>query len=147
MFNAAFWWAIAGIALMISEFAVPGLILFFFGLGALVTALLAWLTPLGLEGQIAVFIVISLIALFGLRRLLKPVFMGGTSGGPEESGELSRLVGSRGEVTADIEPGKSGRILLNGATWKAVADEPICAGTTVDVTAQNNLTLTVKPIA
>ena len=54
MFNAAFWWTIAGLALMISEFAVPGLILFFFGIGALLTALLAWVTPIGIEGQIAV---------------------------------------------------------------------------------------------
>ena len=146
MFNAAFWWAIAGLALMISEFAVPGLILFFFGIGALATALLAWLLPLSMEWQIVIFIVISLIALFGLRRFLKPVFMGRSSGGPEESGELNRLTGSRGEVTEAIEPGKTGRILLNGASWKAVADESICAGTPVEVTAQNNLTLTVKPV-
>jgi len=146
MFNAAFWWTIAGLALMISEFAVPGLILFFFGIGALITALLTWLMPLSLEWQIAVFIITSLASLFGLRRFLKPVFMGRTSGGPEESGELSQLVGTHGEVTEDIETGKTGRILLNGASWKAVADEPICAGTTVEVTAQNNLTLTVKPI-
>lgn len=146
MFNAAFWWAIAGLALMISEFAVPGLILFFFGIGALATALLAWLFPMSMEWQIAVFIIISLASLFGLRRLLKPVFMGRTSGEPEQSGELSQLVGSHGEVTANIEPGKTGRILLNGATWKAVSNDPVSAGTTVEVTEQHNLTLTVKPI-
>lgn len=147
MFNATFWWTIAGIALMISEFAVPGLILFFFGIGALAAALLAWLTPMGLEWQIAVFIAVSLASLFGLRRFLKPVFTGRTSGGPEDTGELSQLVGSRGEVTVDIEPGKTGRILLNGATWKAISREPVSVGTTVEVTEQNNLTLTVKPIA
>lgn len=147
MLNPAFWWAVAGLALMISEFAVPGLILFFFGIGALLTALLTWLLPLSLDWQIAVFIVTSLASLFGLRRFLKPVFTGRTSGGPEGSGELSQLVGTRGEVTNTIETGKTGRILLNGATWKAVAGEPISEGTTVEVTAQNNLTLTVKPVA
>jgi membrane protein implicated in regulation of membrane protease activity len=146
MLNPAFWWALAGLALMISEFAVPGLILFFFGIGALATALLSWLLPLGLEWQLVVFISVSLASLFGLRRLLKSVFMGRTSGGPEASGELSRLIGAHGEVIAAIEPGKTGRIQLNGAGWKAVADEPIDTGTPVEVTAQNNLTLTVKPV-
>ncbi len=36
MMSPAFWWALVGIVLMICELAVPGLILFFFGLGALV---------------------------------------------------------------------------------------------------------------
>jgi membrane protein implicated in regulation of membrane protease activity len=146
MFTTAFWWAIAGIALMISEFVVPGIVLVFFGIGALVTALVAWLIPaLGLEWQMVIFIIVSLTSLFGLRRLLKPIFMGRTSGGPEESGELNQLVGTLGEVTQEIQPGKTGRILLNGSSWKAVADEQIGAGTPVKVTAQSNLTLTVKP--
>lgn len=145
MFNAAFWWAIAGIALMLSEFMVPGLILFFFGIGALATALLSWLLPLNLEWQIAIFIITSLASLFSLRRLLKPIFTGRASGEEEPSSELSRLIGTQGDVTVEIAPGKTGRILLNGATWKAVSDQPICAGTTVEVTAQDNLTLTVKP--
>lgn len=143
--NAAFWWAIAGLALMISEFAVPGLVLFFFGIGALVTALLAWILPIGLEWQLAIFIVISLASLFGLRRLFKSIFTGRTSGDPEEMDETNQLVGSQGEVTKDIEPGHPGRILLNGATWKASAAESIGTGATVEVTAQKNLTLTVKP--
>ena len=141
----AFCWAIAGLALMISEFAVPGLILFFFGIGALVTALLAWILPIGLEWQITIFILTSLASLFTLRRLFKSIFTGRTSGESREMDELNQLAGSLGKVTENIEPGEVGRVLLNGATWKAVADESIPTGTTVEVVSQRSLTLTVKP--
>lgn len=145
MFSAAFWWAIAGIALMISEFAVPGLILFFFGIGALLTALATWIVPLPLTWQISLFILSSLASLFGLRHLLKPVFMGRSSGSPDSFSDSCALTGSTGEVVRQITPGKAGRVQLNGAAWKAVSTQTIAIGTTVEIIKQNNLTLSVKP--
>lgn len=144
MFNAAFWWAIAGLALMISELVVPGLVLFFFGIGALVTALLAWLLPISLNAQIAIFIASSLASLFALRRFLKPIFMGHSSGTSNDGENTGSLVGQSATVTQTIEPKKTGRVLLNGTKWKATADETISEGTEVEVIEQDNLTLHVK---
>lgn len=144
MFNAAFWWAIAGLALMISELVVPGLVLFFFGIGALVTALLAWLLPLSLNAQIAIFIVSSLVSLFALRRFLKPIFTGRSTGTSNNEENAGSLVGQNATVTQTIEPKKTGRVLLNGTKWKATADETISEGTEVEVIKQDNLTLHVK---
>jgi membrane protein implicated in regulation of membrane protease activity len=143
MFSAAFWWAITGIILMICEFAVPGLILFFFGLGALITALLSWLFPLSLTVQVAVFVAASLVSLFGLRRLLKPVFTGRSTA---TSGDalVETLAGEEGTVSAAIGPGSPGKVRLHGTDWKAEADEVLEVGRSVTVVSQRSLTLVVK---
>lgn len=139
-----FWWALAGIILMISELILPGLILFFFGIGALLTALLSWILPLSPNLQIIVFIIASLAALFGLRRFLKPVFTGRTSAQAASDDDPGALTGSSGKVVDAIAPGQNGRILLNGARWKAESADTLPEGTPVEVIGQNNLTLTVK---
>ena len=143
MLSPAFWWTIAGIILMICEFAVPGLILFFFGLGALVTALAAWMFPLSLTAQLAVFVAASLVSLFVLRRLLKPVFTGKTTAVTRDA--LSEgLVDAEGIVSEPVAPGAPGKILLNGTHWKAESDETLSEGVAVIVTGQKSLTLIVK---
>ena len=142
MFSPAFWWAIVGIGLMISEFVVPGLILFFFGLGALFTALLTLLIPMSLTVQLIVFTVASLVFLFGLRRLIKPIFVGRTS--DSEDGLSEGMAGQEAKVTETIEPGAAGKVLLNGTAWKAEAEETLAVDQTVVVTGQKSLTLIVK---
>lgn len=143
MLSPAFWWTIIGIALMISEFAVPGLILFFFGLGALITALTVWLLPLSLTWQLVLFVIASLISLFGLRRLMKSVFTGRATAVTKEA--LSEgLVDAEGTVTDSISPGTPGKILLNGTSWKAESADVLEAGETVVVVGQRSLTLIVK---
>lgn len=143
MFSPAFWWALTGIILMICEFAVPGLILFFFGLGALFTALLTWLLPLSLTWQLAVFIVASLVSLFLLRRMLKSVFTGRSTA---RSGDAlsETLAGEEGTVSETIAPGAPGKVRLHGTDWKAEAEEPLEVGRSVIVVSQRSLTLVVK---
>ncbi|MDF7808099.1 NfeD family protein [Pontiellaceae bacterium B12219] len=143
MFNSAFWWAMVGIGLMLCEFVVPGLILFFLGIGALITALLVWLLPISLTVQLAVFAVASLAALFGLRRLMKPIFTGRATD-VNETDFSEGMAGQEAKVTEAIAPDASGRVMLNGTTWKAESDEALSAGQVVVVVGQKSLTLIVK---
>ena len=143
MFSPAFWWAVTGIVLMICEFAVPGLILFFFGLGALFTALLLLFMDLSMTVQLVVFAISSLVFLFGLRRFLKPVFTGRTSAAAQDA--LSgTLAGEEGTVTERIAPDSSGKVKLHGTDWKAESDEALEAGRPIVVVGQKSLTLIVK---
>jgi membrane protein implicated in regulation of membrane protease activity len=143
MFSPAFWWAIVGIGLMLFEFALPGLILFFFGLGALFTALVVWLLPLSLSLQLVVFAIASLVALFGLRRLLKPIFTGRATDVNET--DLSEgMAGQEAKVTEAISPEAAGRVILNGTAWKAESNEVLSVEQAVVVTGQKSLTLIVK---
>lgn len=142
MLNPTFWWVIVGLALMMCEFAAPGLILFFFGIGALVTALVVWIFPVSLTVQLSVFSVASLIALFGLRRVLKPIFMGSTkaeSGGLEEG-----LVGQTGTVTEAISPENPGKVSVNGVAWKAESLDVLAEKDRIVVSSQKSLTLIVE---
>ncbi|MDE3076080.1 MAG: hypothetical protein KGJ86_11685 [Chloroflexota bacterium] len=57
------------------------------------------------------------------------------------AGGVYDLVGSRGEVRADLAP--VGQVLVGGEWWKAMSDEPLAAGTRVEVLGARGLTLIV----
>jgi membrane-bound serine protease (ClpP class) len=58
---------------------------------------------------------------------------------------LDGLVGEIGEVRKDIDP--EGRVFVHGELWKAIADEPISAGTKVKVVEAKGLVVKVEPIS
>jgi membrane protein implicated in regulation of membrane protease activity len=142
MFTPAFWWAMVGIGLMLCEFIVPGLILFFFGLGALITALIALFVP-SITVQLAVFAIASLAALFGLRRLIKPVFTGKETAINADTFSEG-MEGQEARVSEEITPGSAGKVILNGTAWKAESEETLNVDQSVVVTGQKSLTLIVK---
>ncbi len=143
MFGPGFWWAVVGVALMICELMVPGLILFFFGLGALLTALLSWLIPMSLTVQLSIFCVASLVSLFTLRRMLKRVFVGRSSAVSGDALSES-FAGEQGVVDEAVAPGKPGRVVLHGTAWNAESEEDLAVGTPVVVVGQRSLTLMVR---
>ena len=69
-------WLIAGFAMMLAEFMIPGFVIFFFGLGALCTAGALWISPMAPAGQVLVFIASSLVFFFGVRRFFPDIFKG-----------------------------------------------------------------------
>ena len=141
MFSPVIWWTIVGVGLMLLELAIPGLVLFFFGLGALFTALFVWLLPMPLAVQLLIFTAASLIFLFGLRRWMKPVFTGNARAKDSYS---EGMVGQEARVLTAILPDEAGRVELNGTTWKAEADEELEIGEAVVVVDHRSLTLVVK---
>lgn len=52
------------------------------------------------------------------------------------------LLGARGEAASALDP--RGKVFLKGELWNAVASTPIAAGATVEVTAIDGLTLSVR---
>ncbi|MEM7393472.1 MAG: NfeD family protein [Verrucomicrobiota bacterium] len=138
-------WGLVGLILMILEMIVPGLFLFFFGLGAFVTAAVCLFFEPSLNIQLLVFICTSVISLFLLRRTMQQIFSGkwATSDMPDQ---LEEFVGKRAVVLESIDPIRGGKVELNGTPWKAKAEEPIEAGVIVEVLRHDNITLTVKPV-
>ena len=147
MTDCGWLWLYAGAALMLLELAVPGFVLFFFGLAAVTVGLLRF--ALGdaftLAAQLAAFSVLSIVYLAVLRRLLKKVFAGGTLAvTPDLGGEY---VGRVGRVTEAIAPMRPGRVEIGDAEWTAAADVPVAAGAAVKVVSQENLTMKVEVLA
>lgn len=129
-------WAVAGIVLMLAELAIPAFVLVWFGLGAVLVAVLVALLPaFSLAGQLALWLVVSL-ALIGLWfRVFKPGVHKTTVGmsAPGVVGEIGLLVSAvapfdRGEVRFQ-------KPLLGTDVWPCIADETLAAGERVRVLA------------
>jgi membrane protein implicated in regulation of membrane protease activity len=140
-------WLVAGIILVFLELAIPGVILVFFGAGAILTALLTWIGVLPTTiAQLICFCATSLILLFALRRTLSRHFRGEVRRGGRYD-DTREYLGKTARVTCRIIPGSTdGRIDFEGTEWKAVADEEIGEGSSVEILEKDNITFKVRPL-
>ncbi|SES03053.1 NfeD family protein [Halopseudomonas bauzanensis] len=142
--NGYAFWLLLGFALLISEFFIPGLVAVFFGVGALTVGLLTLMGVIdSLALQLLCFGVISLVALFGLRRHCTRWLRGGVGGRAKTDLDDVGVVGSRVSVLTDFLDG-TGDVQLNGAKWDAESDEPLRTGETAWVIAINGIVLRVS---
>lgn len=142
-------WFLVGLVLILLEFAAPGVIVVFFGVGAWITALTTWigLTD-GLAGQLVAWSGSSVLLLVLLRRRLADRFHGFESGQQDPMANLDDPLGTEVLVTRDIGPEhRDGRVEYKGAEWTAVAAESVVAGRLAVITAVDGLTLHVRPVA
>jgi membrane protein implicated in regulation of membrane protease activity len=140
-------WFLIGLALVMSEFMLPGVILVFFGAGCWVTALTTWL---GLTGswtsQLLVFALSSVVMLLLLRRWFRARLSGYLGADHDPEANLDDLAGQAVTVTTAIAPGSdAGRVLYKGAEWSARSTTDIPAGSRAVITAADGITLVVRP--
>jgi membrane protein implicated in regulation of membrane protease activity len=145
--DPALYWLIIGVMLFFLELAVPGFILFFFALGALATALVAWLSPVSLVWQLAIFIAASLVSLLSLRNIIqKKLTAPASEGGDEDEDVMLAVSGEKGVVSMTIIPPAEGRIKYAGTSWRAIADEKIEEGEIVAIVRQKGLIIQVEKV-
>ncbi|MHC4146832.1 MAG: NfeD family protein [Planctomycetota bacterium] len=137
-------WFLVGLALLIMEFAMPGLIIAFFGIGACIVAIVCMITDIGINTQLIVFIVSSVLSLVCLRKWLKGIFIGHVKSKQDMTEDLKEFVGERAVVKEKITPKAGGKVELHGTNWTAEADEEIAEGTMVEIIGKDNITLKVK---
>lgn len=134
-------WAILGGVLLLAEFAVPELVVIFFGLGALINAFLIALIP-GLRGDIPLQIILW-AATSGLSLALLRKYAARWFRGDDVKPDASDS-GNTAEVIEQIQPDRPGRIRYRGTSWQATAvDESIPVGATVTILEKQNLTYLV----
>src|SRR5690554_3900848 len=142
--NGYAFWLLLGLALLISEFFVPGVVAVFFGIGALIVGLLTLAGVIeSLPVQLLWFALISLVALFGLRRHCTRWLKGMVGGQAQQDLDSAGLLDQRVTVLTDFVDGV-GDVLLNGAKWDAEASEPLRAGDTAWVTGFSGIVLRVS---
>jgi membrane protein implicated in regulation of membrane protease activity len=131
---SAWQWAVLGIILMMTELAVPAFFILWFGLGALLVALLLWVMPeLSLSTQILLWTVSS-AALTGLWfYIFKSSFQKTRSGLSD-----AQAIGEIGLLVKETEAFKRGQVrfqkpLLGSDVWECIADETIAVGERVKV--------------
>ena len=136
-------WLLAGCILMISELCIPGFIIFFFGAGAMVTALALTISPIGVVGQTLIFLLSALVMLFLFRRFMPKIFSGN-----QKTSELTpdedEFAGETAVVTETITPEKPGKISFHGSSWTASSERVCNTGESVKIVRRANLTYFVK---
>ena len=140
-------WFVAGIVLILAELIVPGGVVVFLGIAALLVAgavsfgfVVTWVNALTL------FFVTSLVLVIALR-----AFFMRYAGGSFSRGNIIEILddlGQRVPVVKTIGPGQHcGLIEYRGTRWKALGDgQKIEAGTEVQIVGQNNVTYIVEPV-
>lgn len=139
-----YWWAGLAILLFIAEIFVPGFFLFCLGVGCVGGSIMAAL-GLGPAVQLITFSVFTLASFFMLRPIMKKRMLQG----PDVRTNKDALVGQRGRVTQDFEPGlRLGRVAAGGDDWRAetVSDRALRIGDLVEIVRVESNTLIVKPI-
>jgi len=141
--GASSWWCLVGALLICAEFVVPGFIIFFFGLGALLTGVLLSFCPLPSWAQFVVFSFSSLAFLLCFRRFMPDIF-GGRTKSDSLAEEEFEYAGEPATVTEDIPADGRGEVSFHGSSWTAVSESSHHAGETVTVVKRENLVLHVK---
>ena len=139
-------WFIAGLVLILMEFAVPGVILVFFGIGAWIVAVLVYFGLLtSLTSQLFVFSAASIALLVVLRKWVRGKFYGHVTGTQDLSHNLDEFAGHKVTALTDIHPGKAdGLVEFKGADWKASSEEQIKKGEMATIVKNEGLTLIIK---
>lgn len=145
MDNNSLVWFIIGIFFLLAEIVMPGFIIFFFGVGALVTALITYIFNIeSIFAQISIFILSSILCLVFLRKIFTQLFKGKVSGQKELKDEF---IGKRAIVIHEIRPNSlKGKIEFNGTNWEADSDYFIEKDSVVEITGRRDLKLIVKPV-
>jgi len=139
-------WFLVGLALLVLEFIMPGLIIGFFGIGAWIVAIICLMADIGINAQLIIFIIASVLSLLLLRKWLKGIFIGHVKSKQDMTEDLNEFIGERAIVKEKITPKAGGKVELHGTNWIAKADEEIAEGTVVEIIAKDNLTLKVKVV-
>ena len=137
-------WFLVGLALLIMEFMLPGLIIAFFGVGACIVAIVCLITDIGINAQLTIFMVSSVLSLLCLRKWLKGIFFGHVKSKQDMTEDIKEFIGERAIVKEKITPKTTGKVELHGTNWVAEADEEIAEGTTVEIIGKENITLKVQ---
>ena len=139
--QAAVIWFIIGFILFLLEFVIPGLILFFFAVGAWIVAILSLFIDLPINMQLVIFVISSVVAILLLRKWVKKMLYGNP-----KSTELleDEFIGKTGRAETAISPGNNGKIDFKGTSWQAASEDFIEAGENVSIVGNDSILLIVK---
>ena len=138
-------WLVLGGLLLAAEMLGGNGYLLWSGVAAVVTGVLAWVIPFGWEWQGVLFAVLTMLAagLWGqwLSRRVKQ----------QKPADASlnlrgqQLVGRRFQLDNALVNGR-GHMRVGDSSWPVSADDDLAAGTRVEVTAVEGITLRIKAV-
>lgn len=136
-------WFLIGLGLFLLELVLPGFVIFFFGVGAWITAFLCLVADPGINLQVVIFAVTSVLSLLALRKIIQKRFFYSR----EELSEAveDEFTGREAVALTDFEPGQNGKVEFKGTSWQAESSSEIRKGDRVVIKEKENFKLIVKP--
>lgn len=132
-------WLVLMIVFIIAEAATATLVSIWFCAGALVSLLISLAAPTAYIAQIAAFLVVSGLMLLALRPMAQRLI-----GGRRVATNADASIGKKGQVVVEIQPGRFGRVNLEGQEWTAKSDATLPVGSWVRVLAIEGVKLVVE---
>ena len=133
-------WMIAGLIFFLLEFAVPGLILFFFAVGSWIVAMLTLFLDLSINTQLVIFLAGSVLTIVLFRNWVKKIIW--SKNNPTELED--EFIGKIGKAETLIVPGSDGKVNFRGTQWNARSTDYIEKGEDVIITGNESILLIVK---
>ena len=127
--------------MLILEMALPGLIVMFFGVGAWVTSLAIIVFHPGINVQLLIFVVSSVVSLLVLRKYLQKRFFGENRSNSNALEE--EFIGKTAVAEAELKSGIPGKVSFKGTTWNAISDCDVPVGGHVLIKDKESITLLV----
>ena len=132
-------WMIFGLTMMVAELVIPGGIIVFLGISAMVVSgaiYMGWITSV--TYALITWFITSIIFMLFLRSLFMKYFEGDSE--IQDVEENSDIPGKTVEVIEEITPDKPGRVRMRGSTWVANSEEHFKIGdTALVVTIKENI--------
>ena len=135
-------WLALTIGFFVLEGVTYALVSLWFGAGALVALIVAFILPNAYVAQIAAFVIISAIMLFALRPMARALV-----GGRRSATNADANIGKVAQVVNEVQPGRFGRVKLEGLEWTAKSDYVLPVGSWCQVLAIEGVKLVVMPVA
>lgn len=142
-----YWWLVIGLLLMAAEVIIPGFVIFWFGVGAIVTGICAFLGVETVILQTMIFAIVSILLVSISRKFF--INMIKSSPGSEIKMNMHALMGKVGIVTEAIDNtiGK-GRVVVESQDWMARSSDAsiIEQGSKIKILRTEGATLIVEEI-
>ena len=139
-YNAPVIWFVVGFVLFLLEFAIPGLILFFFAVGAWIVAILSLFVDISINTQLIIFLASSLVTILLFRNWVKKMIWSKKLPTQLED----EFIGKTGRAETSIAPGRNGKVIFKGTTWDARSDDIIAEGENVTIVGNDSILLIVQ---
>jgi membrane protein implicated in regulation of membrane protease activity len=131
-------WIVIGLILAALEMVVPGFVILWFGVAAVLTGVVAFFVHNPLA-QLGVFAGLSAVLVTASQLISRRM----TKAEPEAVG-ANRLRGVEGLVVEDIVPPEMGRVKVLGEEWRAESGSAIARGAKVRITGVSGTHLEVE---
>lgn len=148
---SGFWyvWLILGALFILAEAFTSGFVLLWFGVGALLAAVLALFGVGGLTAQVVVFLAVSVLLTIASRTIFERLFMRVSPGKSLKTG-VDSLPGRIGVVVEESTGALGdGAVRLAGSTWRAFpaeGEEPLRIGEQVQVERVDGASIYVRKV-